>query len=131
MMITRRELLTAGSTLLIPSAAPKRVAAIVTTYYQNSHADLLVGRLFQTDTLDGRGRKSELQLAGLYVDQFPANDKSRALAKQYGFPIFPTIEKALTLGGDELAVDGVFIIGEHGNYPASPKGQELYPRKQF
>ena len=41
---------------------------------------------------------------------------------------YPTIAEALTLGGEELAVDGVLIIGEHGEYPTNEKGQRLYPR---
>jgi hypothetical protein len=130
-VISRRELIiSAGASLLRPDK-PKRIAAIVTAYHQNSHADLLVGRLFQTETLDGKGRKPQIELAGLYVDQFPSSDKSRALAKQYGFPIYPTPQEALTLGGQKLAVDGVMIIGEHGSYPTNDRGQELYPRKRF
>src|SRR5437763_2323 len=34
----------------------------------------------------------------------------------------------LTLGGERLAVDGVLLIAEHGNYPLNEKGQILYPR---
>ena len=37
--------------------------------------------------------------------------------------IYPTIAEALTLGGGKLAVDGVVIVGEHGNYPRNEKGQ--------
>src|SRR5262245_5657035 len=55
---------------------PKRVAAIVTEYRQNSHADVIVGRLFQTQTLDGKGARPGLELASLYTDQVPANDSS-------------------------------------------------------
>ena len=40
----------------------------------------------------------------------------------------PSVESALTLGGKELAVDGVLIIAEHGDYPSNDKGQRLYPR---
>jgi hypothetical protein len=46
-------------------------------------------------------------------------------------PIYPTVEDALILGGSKLAVDGVVIIGEHGNYPRNEQGQVLYPRYKF
>jgi hypothetical protein len=43
-------------------------------------------------------------------------------------PIFRTAQEALCLGGDKLAVDGVLLIGEHGDYPSNDKEQKLYPR---
>jgi hypothetical protein len=46
-------------------------------------------------------------------------------------PLFPSIRQALTLGGEELAVDGVLLIGEHGDYAWNEKGQHLYPRRYF
>lgn len=135
--LSRRDLLTAGTLLLASeqtapaSRRPKRVAAIATTYFHNSHADVLLSRLFQTENLDFKGRQPDLRLVSLYVDQFPANDLSHRFASEYGFRIFPTIEETLTLGSDRLAVDGVLIIGEHGDYPHNEKEQELYPRKRF
>jgi hypothetical protein len=53
---------------------------------------------------------------------------SRPMAKKYGVPIFRTVQEALTLGGDKLVVDGVILIGEHGDYPVNDKAQTLYPR---
>jgi hypothetical protein len=41
------------------------------------------------------------------------------------------VARALTLGGDRLAVDGVLLIGEHGDYPYNEKGQKLYPRAEM
>ena len=55
----------------------------------------------------------------------------RALSEKHGFPIFNSIEDALSLQSDALAVDGVLSIGEHGDYPTNSKGQKLYPRKRF
>jgi len=108
-----------------------RIAAIVTTYYHNSHADLLVGRLLETSTLDGQGERPRMQLVSLYTDQIDAKDKSRALAAQHGFKIYDSIAGALTLGGDALAVDGVLLVAEHGNYPESATGQFQFPKRRF
>ena len=114
-----------------PEDKPRRVAAVVTHYTHNSHADVLVSRLLQGYNLDFQPPCPNLFLASLYTDQVPANDMSRMLAREHGFPIFPTIAEALTLGGKELAVDGVLLIGEHGNYPLTETGQIAYPRRRF
>jgi hypothetical protein len=53
------------------------------------------------------------------------------VAHAYRIPIYPTIAGALCRGGDELAVDAVLSIGEHGTYPSNDKGQHEYPRKRF
>jgi hypothetical protein len=46
-------------------------------------------------------------------------------------PIYQSIRAALTLGGSELAVDGVLLIGEHGDYPFDELGRQMYPRRSF
>lgn len=67
----------------------------------------------------------------MYIDQFPERDMGRQMAAEHGVPIYNSIPKALTLGGDALAVDGVLLIGEHGDYAWNEKEQHLYPRKYF
>jgi hypothetical protein len=119
-----------GSPCAADDALPK-IAVITTVYHHNSHADVIASRLFQGMNLDDREPYPKLQLASLYVDQFPKNDKSRELAKKYGFPIYDSIAKALTLGGDTLAVDGVLLIAEHGDYPESPTGSTMYPKRRM
>ncbi len=116
-----------------PKPPRKKVAALVTAYFHNSHADLLVSRLLETDTLDGKGNVSPLELVSLYTDQVPANDTSRAMQKKHGFRLSPTIADALTRGHADgrLAVDGVLLIAEHGVYPASDTGQTVYPKRRF
>jgi hypothetical protein len=79
----------------------------------------------------GRGERPALELASLFVDQCPPNDIGRQLAGEHGVRLCGTIAEALTLGGRELAVDGVLLIGEHGQYPQSPTGQTMYPRRRF
>lgn len=114
------------------TAAPgKRVAAIVTVYRHNSHADVIVSRLLLTDTLDGKGKDSPLKLVSLYTDQRPADDISRLLAASHRFPIYPTVAEALTLGTGSLAVDGVLLVAEHGDYPPSPTGNTQYPKRRL
>jgi hypothetical protein len=108
----------------------KKVAAIVTEYRKHSHADVIVGKILEGFNHDG-GDGPDLKLASLFVDQFPDSDMSRGLAKKYSFTIYDSIAGALTLGGKELAVDGVLCIGEHGKYPDNDKGQKLYPRRRF
>jgi hypothetical protein len=109
----------------------RRVAAVVTEYRHNSHADVIVSRLLLTDMLDGTGRDSPLKLASLYTDQRPANDISRLLAASHRFPIKPSIAETLTLGTGTLAVDGVLLIAEHGDYPVSATGNHRYPKRRF
>jgi hypothetical protein len=109
----------------------KRVAALVTEYRIRSHADNIVTRLLEGYEVHWEIVTPRLDVAALYTDQVPANDISRELAATHGVPIFPTIREALTLGGAELAVDGVVIVAEHGAYPYNEKGQHLYPRRRF
>jgi len=109
---------------------PKPVAAVVTVYTRHSHADVIVGKVLEGPNYDGKNLYN-LKLVSLYVDQFPAGDLSRDLAKKHGFRLCSTIDEALTLGGDKLAVEGVLCVGEHGKYPANEKGQTLYPRRRF
>ena len=67
----------------------------------------------------------------MFTDQVPDNDMSRDLASRYGYAIYPTVAQALTLDSGALAVDGVVLIGEHGDYPRNEKGQKLYPRHEL
>ena len=139
------------------SARP-RVAAIVTEYRPRSHADVIVSKLLADYThpaprppveldfhdtarqflelplpLDEHGslKAPRVEVVSMFTDQVPANDISREWAGTYNVPICPTIREALTLGGASLAVDGVVIIGEHGDYPTNARGQKEYPRRRL
>ncbi|GIX07351.1 MAG: hypothetical protein KatS3mg115_1754 [Candidatus Poribacteria bacterium] len=110
----------------------KKIAAICTVYYKYSHAQHIVDRFLESYGYAGKYYRPErCRVVSLYVDQFPENDLSRERSERFGVPIYPTIAEALTLGGERLAVDGVLLIGEHGNYPTNEKGQRLYPRYRF
>ena len=58
-----------------------------------------------------------VELVSIYLDQVDERDIGVGLAAEHNVPIYPSIRQALTLGGNELAVDGVILIGEHGDYP--------------
>ena len=122
---------TLAATLLGPrlfAAEPKKVAAVITEYRENSHADVIIGKYLEDYNQDGQPPGPRSKIVSMYTAQVPDNDMSRAKAKQHGVPIFRTIYEGLTLGTGKLAVDGVLLIGEHGDYPLNDKGQKLYPR---
>ena len=107
------------------------VAGVVTVYHKNSHADVIIGKVLEGWAQDG-GLGPDLKLVSLFVDQVGDNDLSRPLARKYGFLAATTINEALTLGTDSLAVSGVLSIGEHGKYPINPETQQVqYPRRRF
>ncbi len=99
-------------------------------YFPNSHADVFVGRLLGGYRLNHESHRPRLQTASFYVDQFPANDMAREQAEEYGVTIYPDVASALRLGTRKLEVDGVAIVGEHGNYPRTSRGSLTYPRYQ-
>lgn len=73
----------------------------------------------------------EVRAVSLYVAQHPENDISQPVADAQGVTIYPTIEAALTLGTGSVAVDGVALIAEHGDFPDDERGVKLYPRKEM
>jgi hypothetical protein len=115
-----------------------RLAVVTTVYRTNSHSDVIVSRWLEPLPTDrafgwpvGESDAPRTEIASLYIAQFPEVDTGRALASRHGVPIFPTIREALTLGGDSLAVDGVLLIGEHGEYPHNELFQHMYPRREL
>lgn len=112
----------------VQSGEPKRIAAIVTEYRPMSHADVIVGKYLEGFNQDDRPPYPRNKIVSLFTEQVPKADISRDRAKKYKVSIYRTVADALTLGGEKLAVDGVLLIGEHGDYPSNEKEQKLYPR---
>jgi hypothetical protein len=121
----------AASTRAADAKKPLKVGAVITEFTPRSHAHVILENFLQPYLFNGQVTQPGMQVVSFYVDQMPAADMSRDVSKQFNVPIFPSIDKALCLGGDSLAVDAVLLIGEHGKYPVNNKAQMQYPRKQF
>jgi len=115
-------------------ANPIKIAVLSTEFHPASHTDVIVSRWlepFLNDHLYGWSAPSS-RIASFYVAQRKmTSDLTNAVTARYGIPSFDSISGALTLGGDELAVDAVMLIAEHGDYPENEFHQKLYPRKEF
>ncbi|WP_165250060.1 hypothetical protein [Paludisphaera soli] len=122
-------------------ARPPRIAALASTYFYLSHAYHIVGRFLDGFPVydGGPGRSPEqnlhrppFEIASLFIEQVADDtDLGRAKAARHGVRLSPTIADALTLGTGGLAVDGVLLIAEHGDYPINEKLQKLYPRGRY
>ncbi|MEX2561054.1 MAG: hypothetical protein WD403_14120 [Pirellulales bacterium] len=140
-MLKRREFLAAvGAGLAaapLVSAAPagdkarKKMAVVTTQWRYFSHAWHMAERFLVGYPVRGRWHRPAFDVVSAYVDQTPENDLSRQRAGEFGFTIYPTIAEALRNGSEQLAVDAVLVIGEHGDYPTNELGQKLYPRYEF
>ncbi|HEX4808113.1 MAG TPA: hypothetical protein VH325_04240 [Bryobacteraceae bacterium] len=109
-----------------------KLAAVTTVYRKYSHAQHIVDRLLDGYGWRGTYHHPSMDLVSLYVDQVGPDDLSRERAARHPeMKIYPTIAETLTCGGSKLAVDGVVLVGEHGNYPRNEKGQTEYPRYPF
>ena len=109
----------------------KRIAVITTIYRYLSHAQHFADRFLVGYPKAGRWHRPDMKVVSLYVDQKPEGEQSEDRAREFGFSVYPTIAEALRCGGDEIAVDAVLSIGEHGDYPHNEKSQVLYPRYEF
>ncbi len=150
--LTRRDFLAATGPLLcsaglashllgadIPRSQPqprrdpptRKLAVVTTAYFYLSHAYHVCGRFLHGYLRDGKMHYPDFGIVGMHVEQQKEDDLSKELAKKHGFKLFDDVAGALTLGGDKLAVDGVLLIGEHGDYRYNDRGQKLYPRYEL
>ena len=117
--LRRRDFLLGAPALALaaPPARPK-IAAICTVYFKHSHSQHIVDRFLEGYGWNGEHHHPEMDLVSIYVDQIGKTDFSKDRAARFpGMKMYPSIPEALTSGGSKLAVDGVLLIGEHGDYP--------------
>src|SRR5258708_4370274 len=90
-----------GATRAAGEARRKDIAAIITEYRRDSHADVIVGRLLEGYEYDGRRQAPGVRVVSMYTDQVPSNDMSRAMAAKHGVKICSSVRDALTMGGSK------------------------------
>lgn len=115
-------------TLLRANTSRKKIAFLGTSVYQHSHAQHFLDRFAAGYAMGGQWHEPQVEIASVYIDQFNEKDIGKQRIAKYNLQAYPTVVEALTLGGSKLAVDGVVLIGEHGDYPVNEKGQKRYPR---
>ena len=93
-----------------------------------SHADWIICKLMDGYWWQGAHTPSRVDVVSVYIHQFETSLLGQKVCKAKNIPIYKTVGEAVTLGGKELAVDGVVIVGEHGDYPTDLKGHWLLPR---
>ena len=125
--------------------AKPQIAAIVTTYFQNSHADLIVSKFAEGFPSEDGLVPPDVNIVSMYMDQLHNKDVGMQIARDNDIEVFPSIRAALTLetGSEDhwptaddwkegdLSVDGVILIGEHGDYPHNERDRRLYPRRNM
>ena len=109
----------------------KKLAVITTFWDWRSHANHMSERFFSGYPRNGKWHRPQMDVVSAFVNQRPEEDLSGQRAEEHGFSVYSTITEALRLGTDNLAVDGVLLIAEHGDYPNNDLGQKLYPRHEF
>ena len=121
------------------SGARPRVAVLCTVYFAGSHADVILSRLLDGYSLDGNHQSARIEVAAAYLEQLGSSDYepiSRTdigvkTLESHGVPMFGSVGEALALGKTGVNVDGVLIIGEHGDYGWGEFEQKLYPRRRL
>jgi hypothetical protein len=132
--MNRREFLGAAAAATQAAQAQgskKKIACLSSTYHVRSHSDNFITRFLEGYWIHERYYEPPFQVASLWMDQVHPGDIGARLAQAYGVKKASSIADALTLGTGKLAVDGVVLICEHGNYPHNEKNQQLYPRYEF
>jgi hypothetical protein len=144
-LLTRREMLEvtgmaglAALTGFAPKAASQvtpvpqkrpRIACLVSYWgLPTSHADWIINKLLDGYWWHGAPTPSRVEVVSVYIHQFDTSLLGQKVCRAKGIPIYKTVSETVTLGGSELAVDGVVIVCEHGNYPTDLKGHWLLPR---
>lgn len=121
-----------------PHAGRPRVAIIATTYFAGSHADVIGTRLIEGYEFAGERIDSRVEVVSIYLEQLGDSldegvrpDIGLDIINRNGVQRYPTVAEAIGQGRPGVHVDGVVIIGEHGDYEYNEYEQKLYPRRRL
>jgi hypothetical protein len=93
-----------------------RIACLVSYWgATRSHADWIITKLLDGYWWQGAHSPSRVDVVSVYIHQFETSGLGQKVCKSKNIPIFKTVGEAVTLGGKELAVDGVVLVAEHGD----------------
>ncbi len=108
-----------------------KIAATINTVQYHLHGQHILDRFVDGYGWNGQYHHPQMDLVGLYVDQKRGDLSWERALRHPELKIYPDIRGALTLGTGKLAVDGVVLIAEDGNYPDTPEGFKTFPRYPF
>lgn len=114
--------------------ATLRVAVLATVWFDGCHTDVIVPLIVEGWTLDGVDEQTDLEVVSMYLEQIgcvQGDDLGLPFLERHGIRRALSIGEALADGAGGLGVDGVIIIGEHGDYELNEHGQQVYPRRRF
>src|SRR5579884_958234 len=139
---SRRRFLQAGAGASLALAAKEpggaearaekpKLAVILTSYGYQSHGVCYCTKFLEGKQFDDHYEPPRCEVVSMHLMEIAKDDVGVETAKRHNVPMYPSVATALCRGGDTLAVDGVVVVGEHGNFPLNAKGQQLYPRREI
>ncbi len=116
------------------SGAELRVAVLATVWFEGCHTDVIVPPIVEGWSLDGVAHETDLTVASMYLEQVgceQGEDLALPFLDRHGIARALSVGEALSDGRGGIGVDGVVIIGEHGDYELNEFGQQIYPRRRL
>jgi len=71
-----------------PRGAPRRIAAVTTTYHKYSHADDIITKFIEGYAVVGRIHNPHCRVVSLSIEQFHKTDIGRGMASRYNIPLY-------------------------------------------
>ncbi len=108
-----------------------KLAIILTSWGRTSHGVCFATKFLEGKQFDDHFEPPHCDVVAIHQMEVTRDDVGVETAKKHGVPTFHSVAAAHCRGGDDQAVDGVVVVGEHGSWPRNNKGQTLYPRREL